>query len=268
MPGTLTLVSNLAQVDWIYGSQPAPPSYIVENRTIDSGGPRPFVLARPDPGEAGLPLVIMLHGDGGTGAGIRAAVPLESNFRAVYAYPDAPGGTFEYYTIAGRVKEAQFVNDLIAALQAELAIDPARVFVAGFSGGATMANALGCYLGPGVIRGLGINSGTLYPIDEGAGPDFTYTGNGGVSCPLPAALFVWGTEDMGGGTTYAEGQAVRDNYLATQGCAATTTPVSPSPCVAYDGCTRAVRWCPIEGMGHALWSEADEAMAAFFAGPP
>lgn len=31
-----------------------------------------------------------------------------------------------------------------------------------------MANALGCRLGRSVIRGLGIHSGTLYPVSDGA----------------------------------------------------------------------------------------------------
>jgi poly(3-hydroxybutyrate) depolymerase len=239
-------------------------SYVVEVRSIESSGvTRPFVLARPELGStAGLPLVIVLHGDDGTGAGIRDALPIESHLAAVYAYPDAPEGTFNYYTVPGRQAEAQFVQDLIAALQAEFGINTGRVFVAGMSGGATMANVLGCYLGPHVIRGLGIHSGTLYPIDE----DFKYTATGGVSCPLPDVRFVWGAADAGDGTTYAEGQAVRDNYRATQECAGTTTPVSPDPCVAYDGCTRAVEWCAIDGLPHAIWDGAAGAFATFFGG--
>jgi polyhydroxybutyrate depolymerase len=259
--GTSTLVSNLAQVKWVYGS----PGYLAENRVLASGGvPRAFVLARPGGNTAGLPLVIALHGDGGNGTLIRQALPIENHLLAVFAYPDAPDGTFEYYTASGRAAEAQFTLDLIAALSGELGIDTARVFVAGLSGGATLANALGCRLGPGVIRGLGLHSGTLYPVDD----DFTYTEDGGVSCPLPPAAFIWGTADVGAGTSYEEGQAVRDNYLATQDCAATTTPVPPSPCVAYDGCGRAVLWCAIEGLGHDLWPGAAGAFATFFNGVP
>jgi polyhydroxybutyrate depolymerase len=260
--GTSTLVSNLAQVKWAYGSG----GYLAENRTLPSGAvSRGFVLARPAGSTAGLPLVIALHGDGGSGNDIRQALPIESHLLAVYAYPNAPrDGTFEYYTSSGRAAEAQFTLDLIAALGDELGIDKARAFVAGLSGGATLANALGCRLGPGVIRGLGIHSGTLYPVDD----DFTYTDSGGVSCALPNALFIWGTADVGEGTSYAEGQAVRDNYLATQGCGATSTPTSPAPCVAYDGCGRAVQWCAVDGLGHALWPAAAAAIATFIADVP
>src|SRR5262249_34002974 len=139
-----------------------------------------------------------------------------------------------------------------------------RVFVGGISGGATMSNALGCYLGPSVIRGLGINSGTLYPADDGMGgpPDFDYAPDGGVYCPpgqnavelLPPAIIVWGTADNGMGTSYAEGQGTRDNYLPTNGCdnPRTTTPGPHPPCVIYTGCTRTVQGGAIHGRPHDL----------------
>jgi polyhydroxybutyrate depolymerase len=240
------------------------PAWRSERRTIASGGAaRLFLLARPDPMPARpLPLVFSLHWDGGDGAAMRAALPLEAQAAAgaVFVYPDAPGGTFEYWTSDGRAREAQFVKDVIASLSAELGIDTSRVFMAGMSGGATMANALGCRLGPGILRGLGIHSGTLYPVDD----DFTYTNPGGVSCALPATLFVWGTADDSADTSYANGQAVRDNYLATQQCAATSTPWSVDPCQTYDSCSRAVAWCPIDGLGHAIWPGAAAALWRFF----
>ncbi len=244
-------------------------AYVSETRNIlSSGVSRSFVIARPMtiPVGTALPLVFSLHGDGGSGASMRGALPLEAQAStgAVFIYPNAPGGTFEYYTYDGRSREAVFVGDVIAAMQAEFGIDTSRVFVVGFSGGATMANALGCRLGPGVLRGLGIHSGTLYPVSNGMGVrDFTYTGNGGVSCPLPAAAFIWGENDNTSGVSFAEGQGVRDNYAATQACSATTTPSLVSPCTSYNGCTRELNWCPIPGMGHSIWSQAAPALWQF-----
>ena len=234
---------------------------------------RTFVLAMPSDiaSRGALPLVFSLHGDGGSGAGMRTALPLEAHgpaTGAVYVYPDAPGGSFEYWTYAGRTRETQFVTDVIAALHTELAIDTGHVFITGFSGGATMANALGCRLGPAVIRGLGLHSGTLYSTDGPTGPEFTYTGSGGVSCALPDAIFVWGASDMTSGVSFTEGQGVRDNYLATASCAATTMSGPIAPCVTYDGCTHGVAWCPIPGMGHAIWPNAAEAMWDFFRSLP
>ena len=227
--------------------------YVTESRTLDIGGqPRTFLLTRPNPMPATpLPLVISLHGDGGNSAGMRSSLPIETpaNGQAVFAYPKSAGSAFEYWSDAGRTHEGQFVQAIIASVQASPGIDTGRVYLVGFSGGATMANALGCRLGRNVIRGLGIHSGTLYP----AGNDFGYTGNGGVTCALPPAILLWGMNDNVQGVTYNDGVNVRNNYLATHGCQAGTTAFTPSPCVAYTGCAHRVNWCAIPGLGHDIW---------------
>lgn len=242
-----------------------PTTYTTETRTIDvMGTMRSYVISVPSGSTVGLPLVIALHGDGGSGTGMRASLNLEADIRAVHVYLNAAGGTFEYWNDAGRTNEVNFVRALVANLGASMMLDESRVFLTGFSGGATMANAIGCRMGAS-IRGMGIHSGTLYPVDvAGGGQDFTYTGSGGVSCALPATIFVWGEADRTGGVSYAQGEAVRGNYLATQGCAATTTPTADAPCAAYNTCTNDVIWCGIPGMGHAVWPNAHHAMGTLF----
>lgn len=250
-------------------SLPAFAQYTTSNRTLQVGpDTRSFLLAVPNSGSAGKPLVLSLHGDGGTGAGMRSSLPLETAAAgaAVFVYPNASnaagvGGTFEYFTDAGRSAGVAFVRALIDALEAELQIDRARVFITGFSGGATMANALGCRLESDEIRGLGIHSGSLYPINN----DFTYTGNGGVSCALPATMLIWGENDNTAGVTFAIGQGVRDNHRNTQLCANTSTGFAPAPCIRYDACQQDVAWCQIAGMGHSIWSQAASAFWNFFA---
>ncbi len=231
--------------------------YVTETRTLIVGEvTRTYLLARPDPMPAtALPLVISMHGDGGNSVGMRGSLPLETaatnaGGKAVFAYPKSKDGAFEYWSGTGRAHEGQFVQQLIASLHGSLGTDSGRVYLVGFSGGATMANALGCRLGRSVIRGLGIHSGTLYPVDG----DFGYTGNGGVTCALPPAILIWGMSDSGGGTAYnPDALGVLSNYRATQNCAATSTAFTPSPCVAYDGCAHRVNWCAIPGMGHQVW---------------
>jgi len=262
------LVATLAVA---IGTAPtASAQYTTSNRTLLVGPTnRSFLLAVPDSGTMGKPLVVSLHGDGGTGAGLRASLPLETAAAgaAVFVYPNASnspgvGGTFTYFSDAGRTAEVAFIRALIDALEAEFGIDRTRVYLAGFSGGATMANALGCRMEADEIRGLGIHSGSLYPIND----DFTYTGNGGVSCALPATMLIWGQNDNTAGVTYAIGQGVRDNHRNTQNCAATSIAFAPSPCIEYDACTRAVAWCAIPGMGHSLWAQAATAFWNFFGG--
>ncbi len=226
------------------------------NTLMVDGVNRTYLLARPTTMPATpLALVISLHPDGGTSSGMRAALPLEvaatnDGKQAVFAYLQAKdGNTFEYWTSSGRTHEGHFVQQLITALHASHNIDTSRVYLVGFSGGATMANALGCRLGRNVIRGLGIHSGTLYPVDG----DFGYTGNGGVDCALPPAILLWGKNDQSGGVSYQDGLNILGNYRATQSCTANSTAFPPSPCIAYTGCTQRVNWCAIDGLGHAIW---------------
>jgi len=241
-----------------FGTTDAVAQYVTETHTLNVGGSdRTYLLARPHPMPVtGLPLVIALHGDGGDSAGMRGALPIETPAagQAVFAYPKSAGGAFEYWNHAGRTHEGQFVQQLIASLHTSLGIDTGRVYLVGFSGGATMANALGCRLGRNVIRGLGINAGSLYPVEISPGVhDFGYTGSGGVDCDLPPAILLWGMNDNTPGVTYPTGVQIRNNYIATHQCAATTDPFTPEPCVAYDGCSHAVNWCAIPGMGHSIW---------------
>ena len=238
-------------------------TYTTQNRSIQSSGiTRPFVQATPTSGAAGKPLVFVLHGDGGNGAGIRASLPIDTVAAggAVFVYPDAPGGTFEYFTFVGRTREVQFVRDVINLLFGELAIDRNRVFLAGFSGGGTMASALACRMENDEIRASAINSGSLYPIDD----DFIYTGNGGVSCALPATMLLWGEADNTPGVSYAIGLGIRDNVTATFNCGAGSDPFAPAPCVLYQGCDRDAGWCSIPAMGHSIWNQAATASWNFF----
>jgi len=238
-------------------------TYVAENRSIMSSGiAHTFVLAHPAtlPSGVALPLVFSYHSDGGTGAGMRAGLPLETEALtgAVFIYPNAPGGIFDTDTSNGRTVEQTFVSDVTAAMRTEFGITPGRVFIAGFSKGAFVANILGCRLGPGVIRGLGINSGGIYSIG-----DFGYTANGGITCPLPAAIIIWGAND----TTVPfnpDGLGYRDIVKATQGCGMSTTPWPVAECVAYDSCTRGLSWCPIPNFGHGIWSAAAHAIWIVF----
>lgn len=247
---------------------PSGPGYVEEDRTIESGGvSRTYLLVRPDDALlaelTSLSIVIAFHGDGGTGRGLHGAMPFERPAGAggvLAVYPDASGGTFEYYSDAGRAREVALVQDLIAALSAEFTVDASRIHLAGFSGGATLANAIGCRLGDEVIASVGIHSGTLYPVDP---PDFEYTDTGGVDCALPRAILVWGTTDATD-VGFAQGQSVRNNYLRTAGCADVSTPWSLAPCITYPDCEEAVVWCPIDGMAHAIWPGATGAMWRYF----
>jgi len=223
---------------------------------------RTYTLSRPAI-TAGAQLVLGLHGDGGNGPQFRASIPLEAQATrpTVFVYPTAPGGSFTYWSDAGRTLEAQFVRDVVSALATEFSLNLSRVFMTGFSGGATMSNALACRLGKTFLRGVAIHSGTLYRVATATGYDFNYDANGAPTCALPTAILAWGAADSGA-TGFANGQYTRDAYKAKSSCASTTQAAAWSPCTVFDTCT--VTWCPIAGMGHAVWSGAAKAFQQWF----
>jgi polyhydroxybutyrate depolymerase len=102
------------------------------------------------------PLLIVLHGGGGTGKGMNALthfndIANKENF--IVVYPDG----FENHWNDGRgvqgygaqnqnVDDVGFISVLIDKLSQELNIDARRVYVTGISNGAMMSHRLGCEL--------------------------------------------------------------------------------------------------------------------------
>ncbi len=244
------------------------PVIVTEERTWDGPPRRTYTLVRPDPTPADLQLIIELHGEGQSPSEIRSLLPLDAEGAgdAVFVYPQSASAD-SFNTYAGRTAEAAFVRQLIGQLGSELRIDTGRVFIAGFDDGAIMANALACALGTSVLRGVGIDAGTLYPADDR--PDFTYNdATGGVNCELPASIIVWGAADPVASLSIQSGQDTRNTYLATHGCvdASARQWTSDAACSAYVGCKEDVVWCEIPGLGHDVWPGAARAMWSFFDG--
>jgi hypothetical protein len=88
------------------------------------------------------------------------------------------------------------------------------------------------------------------------GPPF----GGRPSCETPVAA--WITHGSNDGTVdFETGEAGRDLWLEVNGCSDGSVPVSPDPCVAYDGCKQPLHWCVHEQdhnwpmfAGAAIWS--------------
>ena len=130
-----------------------------ECRSIDVGAlTRTYRLFVPRGGAQPAPLVFVLHGGGGTGAGMEALAlgrltDLAEREGFVIAYPDAfrrqwNDGRKDAPTAAARrnIDDVALISALIDAISGDTAIDPARVFAAGLSNGAMMALRLGCDL--------------------------------------------------------------------------------------------------------------------------
>lgn len=113
-------------------------------------GARSVLVYAPE-GPERRPLVVVLHGNGGSGAGIASLtgfVELASREGFVVAFPDGPSGTWNYVQgIPGYPTEPDDAAALLAvtaALEAASGTDPDRRYVVGYSNGGFMAQRLAC----------------------------------------------------------------------------------------------------------------------------
>ena len=99
-------------------------------------------------GRTALPLVLEMHGSGGTSAGQSRT----SGFDAVAAREgfavaslQADGGRWNVPIRDGRPDDVAYVSDVIDDIAAQLCTDRTRVYATGFSGGDALAIALCCF---------------------------------------------------------------------------------------------------------------------------
>ncbi|HVY41308.1 MAG TPA: PHB depolymerase family esterase, partial [Polyangia bacterium] len=174
--------------------------------------------------------------------------------QAIYVAPqgltDSSGQTGWPNTNGGDIA---FLKAMLSWTQSKLCVDTTRIMSTGFSYGGIMSDAIGCQM-PDVFRAVAVMSGAL----------FKFGASSGCKSHNVAAWFTHGTADP---TVAISGdETARDQFLADNHCGTTTTPVTPSPCVSYDGCDAGypVVWCPVEGEGHTIPSFAASGIAAFF----
>jgi polyhydroxybutyrate depolymerase len=161
-------------------------------------------------------------------------------------HPDALGNPTAW-DLTGNTDLA-FFDALLTKIESQYCVDKNRIFAAGHSSGGYFSNVLGCKRGD-VLRGIA-------PV-SGGGPFGTCTGQ-------VAAWIAHGTND----TTVlpAQGRASRDHWVTANTCdGATSSPVTPSPCVEYASCDAgyAVRWCEYNGT-HTYPTFAPQGIWSFF----
>ncbi|HEX5051038.1 MAG TPA: alpha/beta fold hydrolase [Planctomycetota bacterium] len=155
----------------------------------------------------GMPLLLVLHGGGGSGEQVREATNLaEVGTRAgfVVVFPDGTGplrgrlltwnsGGISVYAADHDVDDVGFLREVVADAQRRVAIDPARVYAVGHSNGGMMCHRLAREAAD-VFAGIAVVSGAM---------DFTEQD---ATTPI-AALLVHGTADehvlLEGGTPRA-----------------------------------------------------------------
>ena len=193
---SVCLVSNaLAQTALPSGSCDLQAASGVSEQRLNSGGRerayRLFVPPRYD-GRTMLPLVLDLHGSGGTAAGQAST----SRFEELAAREGFLVATLEATqerrwnvpVTDGRADDVLYVSNVIDHVAARACTDLARVYATGFSGGARMSSLLACRLSdriaaiapmaglrwPGPCSGRPIPVLTLHGLSD---PQNTYDGH-------------------------------------------------------------------------------------------
>jgi len=141
------------------------------NRTVtlaSAVGPRTAIVHRPTGLARNSPLVVVMHGAGGTGEQVRStfgwdALADREGFEVAY-----PNGFGRYWNAgfccgaphARHVDDLGFLHGLVAQLVAEDGVDARRVYAVGMSNGAMMAYAWACAR-PEDLAGIGPVAGAL-----------------------------------------------------------------------------------------------------------
>jgi poly(3-hydroxybutyrate) depolymerase len=238
------------------------PAPTAGDTTIDvSGTSREYILTLPanyDPTRR-YKLIFAWHGQGGTAAQIAAGyygLQTQAANGTIFVAGQGLVTTNSVGTGAGWAntngEDVAFVKAMYARFQSTICFDESRVFSVGMSYGGIMSDTLGCAMGD-VFRAIAPMSGE--------GP-----GYGSFSPACVGEVAVWmsnGNNDTVVPT--AQEEASRDFWVKKNHCEMTSKAVTPSPCLAYDGCDTGypVTWCEFAG-GHTIPSFAPTAIWAFF----
>jgi polyhydroxybutyrate depolymerase len=206
------------------------------------------------------PVVFAWHGRTSNGAQLRSYAGLESEAGggAIFIYPDGLGiggnPSDTGWDLSASSPDLELFDVILAALKASHCIDADRVFSTGHSFGGYMSNHLACSRG-GQVRAIApvAGGGPTPALCDGVATD---------------ALIIHGSMDEV--VPVEQGEGSRDYWLGVNGCSATSAPVSPAPCQAYDGCgDHPVVWCQHDDAtfsGHGWPAFAAGAIWGFFTG--
>lgn len=228
-----------------------------------SGTKREYILKVPDGYVASKPykLIFAFHWKGGsandvvtgnTGGGPYYGLEKRANGSAIFVAPEGIDAGFA--NTNGR--DIALVRALLELFESKLCIDSTRIFSTGFSYGGMMSDAIGCELAD-VFRAIAPMSGGIPNAQH------PYSGCNQVNDHPIAVWMAHGDNDSV--VPLAAGKAALEIFVTRNQCKSQTSPVTPSPCVAYQGCATGypVHWCQFSG-GHGAPDFASAAIWDFF----
>jgi len=226
-----------------------------------AGTMREYILRIPDNYDVARAhkLIFAFHARGGNAAGVSGGS--NNDYYGLYSRSGgsaifvSPEGLDAGWRNTGGVDIA-FVKAMLSEFNSKLCIDERRVFSVGFSFGGMMSDAIGCAMAD-VFRAIAPMAGAI------PNPEHPYSG-----CEQPNMhpIAVWMSHGDNDTTVpLADGKDALAIFVARNKCQAQTVAVSPSPCVAYQGCTEGypIHFCQFSG-GHAVPSFASGAIWSFF----
>ena len=200
-----------------------------------------------------LPLVLDLHGSGGTSADQASNSGFEmlgASEGFIVATLDAEDGRWNVPVQGSRADDVAYVRDVIAHVAGRVCTDEMRVYATGFSGGGRMTSLLGCQLGsriaaiapvsglrfPGPCTGPPVPVLTFHGLADPQNPYDGHAPGRGAEWleSVPDALKSWARHNS------CKGDVVLDD------------PAGPLSTMRYDGCGDGteVRMIRIDGLGH------------------
>jgi polyhydroxybutyrate depolymerase len=218
-------------------------------------------------GAVRLPLVLDLHGSGGTPAGQARTSGLEmlsTSERFIVATLEAEGGRWNVPVQDNRADDVAYVRDVIAHVAARVCTDETRVYATGFSGGGRMSSLLACQLGsaiaaiapvsglrfPGPCNGRPVPVLTFHGLADPQNPYDGHAAGRGAEWQesVPDALAGWARHDS------CKGDVVLDD------------PPGPLSTMRYQGCADGaeVRMIRIDGLGHRWTREEVDTTAVMW----
>jgi phospholipase/carboxylesterase len=127
---------------------------------------RDGLLYVPDTAEPGAPVMVLLHGAGGTGRReLRAVVGAADRYGVVVVAPDSRAVTWDVIVLGGFGADPAFIDRALAAAADRCDADFGRLALAGISDGASYALSLGLCNGDLFGAVLAFSPGFVHPVE-------------------------------------------------------------------------------------------------------